>query len=380
MTTMPEQNSVAATIQKRSIRSTPERLERVLDDLDANDSGRFEETHQWQRYRYRHASMTVYVKQPGDASASCCKVYSRNLSSMGIAFLFGGFVHNGSVCVVQLITLHGCWNDVVGQVVHCRHVDAHLHEVSVKFDQEIDPSFYVVEAAPCRVLLADDDPLVVRLASFHLVALNAQVAHAADSADAVQIALHKAYDLVLLGTRTPSVDNLEAVALLRAKGYLGPVAAITGALTPEEGTKLLKGGFNYYLTKPLSREDLCQLLKAIREEPLQSRYHNDPSFAELINAFMTVLLPAIRSLETALVEQNRADLTTVARMLKENASGYGFGVITEAATELESGLHAGMIVPELQYAVERVLKLCRRAQGVKLNANRTASKPAAASA
>jgi len=72
---------------------------------------------------------------------------TRNLSKGGLSFLHGGFVYPGTRCMVQLITTLGASDDVLGTVVSCRYIESMIHEVSIRFDREIDPSVYGTSAS-----------------------------------------------------------------------------------------------------------------------------------------------------------------------------------------------------------------------------------------
>lgn len=69
------------------------------------------------------------------------KVVPRNLSTGGIAFLHGQFVHPNSICVVFLPTLgQSSLTEVPGKIVRCRYISGMLHEIAVQFTQPIDLS------------------------------------------------------------------------------------------------------------------------------------------------------------------------------------------------------------------------------------------------
>lgn len=79
------------------------------------------------------------MQQPGSSGPVVFLVPTRDISATGLSFLHGGFVHVGTRCTVQLITMHGTWNEVPAVVVRCQYVEGGVHEVAVRFDREIDP-------------------------------------------------------------------------------------------------------------------------------------------------------------------------------------------------------------------------------------------------
>lgn len=348
----------------KTIRLADERVTELLDKLDNEASSRSAASKgNSERYKYRRSSVTASLQQPGDSSALSCLVHTRCVGQDGIAFLHGSYVHIGSICSIQLVTLHGSWEDVTGTVVRCEYVEGSIHEVNVRFNHAIDPSLFAADAAPCRILLVDDDPAIVRLASFHLTELNAHAEHVETGAEAIEKALELPYDLILLDINMPEMDGFEVVAILRSKGYSGLIAAFTSLSDPEDRLKYIMAGFDQHVGKPVTREVFSKLLETIREEPVHSVFHNDPAMGELIDAFVAELPPTIRQLETAALEKNGPRVAQLAQSLMESAGGYGFDVITDAATSLRQACLRGDAIDNLQPLVDRVVRLCRLARG-----------------
>ncbi len=345
------------------MRISEERITQLLDKLDkAVDLGataRREHT----RYRYRRTSITARLQQPGDATPAGCLVHTRDVSSAGAAFLHGCFVHTGSHCELQLVTLHGSWENVAGKVVSCRYVEGNIHEVSMQFDQAIDPSLFAAEAAPCRVLLVDDDLAVARLAKFHFAQLNADIEHVENGEIAIEKALANPFDMILLDVHLPDMNGTDVVAVLRSKGYTGLVAAFCSLNKDEDRAIYLKAGFDKHVPKPASREDFAKLLEEIRDEPVHSVFHNDLAMAEIIDAFVAELPAVIRAIETATIEHDLGTLAHAVRSLAESAGGYGFEVLTDAANAAKTVCLGEAPREDIQHAVERLVRLCRLARG-----------------
>jgi len=349
----------------KTIRLSEERITELLDklDSDANASSTTTGKGTKEQYKYRRSSVTASLQQPGDSSALNCLIHTRCVGQDGLSFLHGSYIHAGSACSIQLVTLHGSWEDVTGKIVRCEYVEGNIHEASIKFDRSIDPSLFAADAAPCRILLVDDDPAIARLASFHLAELNAHSEHVTSGTEAIEKALETPYDLILLDIDMPEMDGIEVVAVLRSKGYSGLIAAFISLSDPEDRVKYLKAGFDQHVDKPVTREVLSKLLETIREEPVHSLFHNDPAMAELIDAFVAELPATIRQLETVALENNGPRLLQLAQMLTESAGGYGFDVITEAASALRQACLRGDAIDHLQPLIDRVVRLCRLARG-----------------
>ena len=99
------------------------------------------------RLEFRQSEVPLVVEHLGGGGAWLL-VCARNLSSGGIAFIHGGFLHPGSKCKLLLRKMNGEREVIEGEIVNCRHVEGSVHEVSVKFDRSITPSEYLYEAEP----------------------------------------------------------------------------------------------------------------------------------------------------------------------------------------------------------------------------------------
>ncbi len=341
----------------RTIRLDDERIAEILENLDANDvpldSGR-----QAQRYRYRIKALVVHMQQPGFSTPVAFLVPGRNISSEGLSFLHGGFVHPGTRCLVQLITSYGAWANVGGTIVRCGLIEGSVHEVGVRLDHEIDPAVYCVDAVRSQVLLAEDDPSIARLARFHLEQLNAEVDLAENGEEAVDMALKGNYDLVLMDIEMPVMDGLEAVKLLRSRGYIGTIAAATALTQPEDSETCLSAGCDKYIPKPFSRTELADLLISLRQEPLFSSFHDDPAMKSLVREFVAELPGRIRRMEEAIAKEDANAVKSVARSLKAEGTSYGFDIITEVAEGVEQAVLDGTSLTAIKKDVDRLAKLC----------------------
>ena len=96
-----------------------------------------------------------------------------------------------------------------------------------------------------------------RLGLFSKVANNGQ--------EAVDLLAQEPFDLVLMDGQMPVMDGYEATALIRSGSVLGvnpkiPVVALTAHAMVGEDKKCLNAGMNDYLTKPLDRDKLIEVL------------------------------------------------------------------------------------------------------------------------
>ncbi len=117
------------------------------------------------------------------------------------------------------------------------------------------------------VLLVDDEPDILELLEMTLLRMGLVV----DKAGGVKQALHKLaarhYDLCLTDMRMPDGDGLEVVQYIAKNNLDVPVAVITAHGNMENAITVLKAGAFDYLAKPLSLEQLRNLVKSALSLP-----------------------------------------------------------------------------------------------------------------
>jgi signal transduction histidine kinase/CheY-like chemotaxis protein len=132
------------------------------------------------------------------------------------------------------------------------------------------------DANGLAVLIAEDNEINALLARTLLAKLGHRPTVAANGAAAVA-AWHSArtagtpFDLVLMDVHMPESDGIEATRRIRAaepEGQHTPIFALTADALSEDRQACLAAGMDGFLTKPLDRERLCELLASIARAPL----------------------------------------------------------------------------------------------------------------
>jgi CheY-like chemotaxis protein/HPt (histidine-containing phosphotransfer) domain-containing protein len=110
------------------------------------------------------------------------------------------------------------------------------------------------------ILLAEDHEVNRELFTLLLTKAGCEVVTARDGVEALEIGLDRRFDLVLMDIFMPRMSGYEAVAELRAKGYEGPIVAVTASALKGEREKCIESGMNDILVKPFKRDELAELL------------------------------------------------------------------------------------------------------------------------
>lgn len=95
--------------------------------------------------------------------------------------------------------------------------------------------------------------------------MGAKVTLANDGLEGVKSALAHYYDVILMDIQMPNMDGHQAVRTLRAEGYTGPIVALTAHAMREERERSVHSGFSHFLTKPIDRKKLIELMMQIRD-------------------------------------------------------------------------------------------------------------------
>lgn len=116
-----------------------------------------------------------------------------------------------------------------------------------------------------RILVADDNPVNLRVATRVLRDMGHSGVLVTDGEKALKAMDAQQFDLVLMDVTMPVLDGLSTVAELRKREQQGkrrtPIIMVTAFDLPSDRARMLAAGADGYLAKPLSREALELELK-----------------------------------------------------------------------------------------------------------------------
>jgi signal transduction histidine kinase/DNA-binding NarL/FixJ family response regulator len=114
-----------------------------------------------------------------------------------------------------------------------------------------------------HVLLVEDNPINQEVARELLLLEGLKVDTATTGRQAIDLALTRPYDLVLMDLQMPEMDGIEATLALRSHPQLAalPIVAMTANATLQDRERCLSAGMNDFLGKPFEPVELLLLLR-----------------------------------------------------------------------------------------------------------------------
>ena len=112
-----------------------------------------------------------------------------------------------------------------------------------------------------RILVAEDVEANQVLIKALLNRMGLEVTIANDGKEVVDRALSGEYDLIFMDIQMPVMDGYEATNVLREKGVTIPIIALTAHAMSDEYNRCIAKGCDDYLTKPIEKSKIIQVLK-----------------------------------------------------------------------------------------------------------------------
>jgi len=113
-----------------------------------------------------------------------------------------------------------------------------------------------------KVLIADDDPQLVRALRITLAAHGYDVVTAADGAAAIAAAAQSHPDLVVLDLGMPRLDGVQVIEAIRGWSSV-PILVVSGRTGSADKVDALDAGADDYVTKPFQIDELLARLRAL---------------------------------------------------------------------------------------------------------------------
>jgi DNA-binding response OmpR family regulator len=126
---------------------------------------------------------------------------------------------------------------------------------------------------PRRVLVADDDPDILKVVAANLEAEGIAVDAVSNGWEAQVHALRTKPDLIILDISMPGRDGLEVIAALREHPETKdiPVVFLTARSSDADVWEGWKAGAAYYLTKPFDTAQLMHFVNSMFDHKAHAR-------------------------------------------------------------------------------------------------------------
>ncbi|WP_413320502.1 response regulator transcription factor [Agrococcus sp. 1P02AA] len=113
-----------------------------------------------------------------------------------------------------------------------------------------------------KVLIADDDPQLLRALRITLVAKGYEVCTASNGQEAVAAAIDEQPDVIMLDLGMPQLDGVEVIEAIRGWSET-PILVVSGRTGAADKVGALDAGADDYVTKPFQIDELLARIRAL---------------------------------------------------------------------------------------------------------------------
>lgn len=111
-----------------------------------------------------------------------------------------------------------------------------------------------------KILIVEDDYTSFFFLEELLEQTQAEIIHATDGTEAINICREKTIDLILMDIQMPMMDGYEATRRIRELNMYVPIIAQTANALQSDKEKSLEAGCNDYIAKPIMAEELIEIV------------------------------------------------------------------------------------------------------------------------
>ncbi|MCS3442730.1 response regulator [Microbacterium phyllosphaerae] len=132
-----------------------------------------------------------------------------------------------------------------------------------------------------KLLIADDDPQMVRALRITLAAHGYEVVVAPDGAAAVAAAAQAHPDIIMLDLGMPRLDGIEVIQALRGWTNV-PIIVVSGRTGSADKVEALDAGADDFVTKPFQVDELLARLRALSRRSVPAGGESTVGFGDVV--------------------------------------------------------------------------------------------------
>jgi len=178
---------------------------------------------------------------------------NRNINGTGLGLTISKFIVEIMGGGIRVESTYGQGTSFYIEVPKVLGNAAQIHRVS----DEKDPLY----APDARVLVVDDNEVNLSVAYEILRLYNIIPETATSGIEAINLVKKNKYDFVLMDHMMPEIDGIETTIIIREMGIKVPIIALTANAISGVKEMMLKIGMNDYLSKPIIKAELTEILK-----------------------------------------------------------------------------------------------------------------------
>ena len=142
--------------------------------------------------------------------------------------------------------------------------------MNLLLDKDSDPSEITVKKL--KILLAEDNVVIQKVATLNLEKLGHSVSIAADGISAVEMFKNEVFDVIFMDIQMPEMDGVEATVIIREweqnhnVGNRIPIVAMTANTMRSDKDLFISAGMDDYLGKPFNNAELVRVIERIHQQ------------------------------------------------------------------------------------------------------------------
>ena len=220
---------------------------------------------------------------------------------------------------------------------NCKFVSEIPQDIDLHDEEPIDSA-----ALKGCVLLAEDHDDNRKLIVMMLRKLGLEVTEACNGEEAVEKALTRDFDLILMDIQMPVMDGLQAREMMDQIGVAAPIVALTANAMKHEVEHYLDIGFDDYLAKPIQRTHFIKTVAGYLGQDDQVAFQSvedtfeQQEFAQMKANYIENLRSEVDKLVDFAKVKNYAQVARIGHVIKGTAGNFGMAAATDMAGVIEA--------------------------------------------